>query len=176
MWTRSRLTAASLKISCRKYTFAVDTLSCRTKLIRPAPPVLVRTKHGQGGKYPPFPPASVSYSYRVRACLILTVHGPISCADPLRPARRSTYHICDIFLLTSRQYDQGEHHFLNSRMNLLCIKKAVSWWNMIIIYRWNIIFSHSVSGIFIKIVSIYTANSKKVVPGKYKISLQKYKI
>ena len=35
----------------------------------------------------------VSYSYTVRACLIVTVHGSISCTDPLRPARRSTYHM-----------------------------------------------------------------------------------
>ena len=36
-------------------------------------------------------PNCVSYSYTVRACLIVTVHGSISCTDPLRPARRSTY-------------------------------------------------------------------------------------
>ena len=36
-------------------------------------------------------PKCESYSYRVRASLTVTVHGSISCADPLRPARRSTY-------------------------------------------------------------------------------------
>ena len=40
-------------------------------------------------------PKCVSYSYTVRACLIVTVHGSISCADPLRPARRSTYRIME---------------------------------------------------------------------------------
>ena len=46
------------------------------------------------GRYPPATrPSCVSYSYTVRACLIVTVHGSISCTDPLRPARRSTYRI-----------------------------------------------------------------------------------
>ena len=36
-------------------------------------------------------PNCVSYSHTVRACLIVTVHGSISCTDSLRPARRSTY-------------------------------------------------------------------------------------
>ena len=47
-------------------------------------------------------PECVSYSFRVRACLIVTVHGmdPFQCADPLRPARRSTYRSSWIIPLT----------------------------------------------------------------------------
>ena len=49
------------------------------------------TRRPHAGYTPATRSNCVSYSYTVRACLIVTVHGSISCTDPLRPARRSTY-------------------------------------------------------------------------------------
>ena len=47
--------------------------------------------HNRRCQPPATHPNCASYSYTVRACLIVTVHGSILCTDPLRPARRSTY-------------------------------------------------------------------------------------
>ena len=78
--------------------------------VDPPPPVLLRTKYAWCGKYPPLP-SSVHPPHRVRACLIVTAHGSISCADPHRPARRSTYQETQEILTQSEEKAENVNFF-----------------------------------------------------------------
>ena len=109
----------------------------------PPPPVLSRTKHARCRQYGPAThPKCVSYSYRVRASLIVTVHGSISCADPLRLARRSTYPpdagIClyerapvagEGCVEVERNYERKENP--NTTLKLLVSLNGVGYYNML---------------------------------------------
>ena len=72
--------------------FVLQVLADTSSFVPPPPPGSLRNEACVVCIIPAVThPNCASYSYTVRACLIVTVHGSISCTDPLRPARRSTY-------------------------------------------------------------------------------------